>query len=77
MPLKDRHARSNLTIHSYPSGHMVYLDDESRAKMKSELAAFYRAASTVSYATAEQRVPEEAKRLGRTEYRRRISRVRY
>jgi carboxypeptidase C (cathepsin A) len=77
MPLKEPHARGNLTVHRYPSGHMVYLDDKSRAEMKSDLAAFYAAATAGSYIAAAGRVQEEVKRLGRTEYRRRISRVPY
>jgi carboxypeptidase C (cathepsin A) len=77
MPLNDRHARGNLAIHNYPSGHMVYLDDGSRAKMKSDLAAFYRAATSASLATADRTGTKEARWLGRTEYRRRISRAPY
>ena len=41
MPLVDAHARRNLTIRNYPSGHMVYLDDASRTAMKADLAQFY------------------------------------
>jgi carboxypeptidase C (cathepsin A) len=32
---------SNFTIQYYPSGHMVYIDDESRRKMKHDLDTFY------------------------------------
>jgi carboxypeptidase C (cathepsin A) len=77
MPLKAPRARANLTLHKYPSGHMVYLDDKSRTAMKSDLAAFYAAATADPYIAAEGREQEEVKRLGRTEYRRRISRVPY
>jgi carboxypeptidase C (cathepsin A) len=31
----------NLVFHTYPSGHMVYLDNGSRSKMKADLGAFY------------------------------------
>jgi carboxypeptidase C (cathepsin A) len=77
MPLRGPHARDNLTIHYYPSGHMVYLDDKSRTEMKSDLATFYGTATAESHTAAERRVLEKAKRIGRTEYRRRISRVPY
>ncbi len=76
MPLKDPHAIGNLSIHHYPSGHMVYLDDESRSEMKSDLAAFYQAATSESHAAAAGRTPT-IRRLARTEYRRRINRVPY
>jgi carboxypeptidase C (cathepsin A) len=77
MPLKSPDARANLTIHNYPSGHMVYLDDKSRSGMKSDLVEFYQQATAYSLAAAEVRTPREDKRIGRTEYQRRISRVRY
>ena len=41
MPLSEPRARSNLEIHNYPSGHMIYLDNGSRSAMKTDLAAFY------------------------------------
>ena len=41
MPLIDAHARRNLTVRNYPSGHMVYLDGASRTAMKADLAQFY------------------------------------
>ena len=42
MPLLDEDIRErNLTIRNYPSGHMIYLDGESRTMMKADLAAFY------------------------------------
>ena len=37
--------QSNIDFKFYESGHMVYLDDASRAKMKNELAPFYDDAS--------------------------------
>jgi carboxypeptidase C (cathepsin A) len=78
MPLKSPHARSNLSVHNYPSGHMVYLDDASRSAMKSDLAQFYPAAMAQSLAAPRARpAKEEAPRMGRTEYARRIGRVPY
>jgi carboxypeptidase C (cathepsin A) len=41
MPLVDQNARANLTIRNYPSGHMIYLDGDSRTAMKSDLTALY------------------------------------
>lgn len=41
MPLSSPQALSNLTIRNYPSGHMIYLDNESRTAMKADLAVFY------------------------------------
>ncbi|MCW3477711.1 S10 family peptidase [Limobrevibacterium gyesilva] len=77
MPLKSPHAHGNLTIHNYPSGHMVYLDDKSRSGMKSDLAEFYEGATAHSFAAAELRAPEADKRISGTEYQRRFSRVPY
>jgi hypothetical protein len=41
MPLVNQQARNNLAAGNYPSGHMIYLDDESRTAMKADLARFY------------------------------------
>jgi len=41
MPLVDPHARANLTIRNYPSGHMIYLDGASRTQMKSDVSTLY------------------------------------
>lgn len=42
MPLLDKEIRKrNLSVRNYPSGHMIYLDNASRAAMKGDLAAFY------------------------------------
>src|SRR6266481_6375707 len=46
MPLIDTDIRKNLTIKFYPSGHMVYLDGNSRTAMKADLAAFYDSTTT-------------------------------
>ena len=52
MPLLDARARANLEIHTYPSGHMVYLDPGSRTAMKADLAGFYAAAVARAGASA-------------------------
>ena len=54
MPLVDPTIRANLTVKYYPSGHMIYLDGDSRTAMKADLAAFY--ASTVAAHAARMRV---------------------
>lgn len=54
MPLSDPTVRKNLTTRYYPSGHMVYLDGNSRTALKADLAAFYD--STVSDRPAVQRI---------------------
>ncbi|MDT7645042.1 MAG: hypothetical protein QOC75_2042 [Pseudonocardiales bacterium] len=41
MPLTDPAVRKNLTVKYYPSGHMIYLDGESRTALKADLAALY------------------------------------
>jgi len=68
MPLSSPHARGNLTIRNYESGHMIYLDNGSRSAMKADLAAFYedarrpQAADRVRHNTVHQR------RISRTPY---------
>jgi carboxypeptidase C (cathepsin A) len=45
MPFGSEWARdialNNLTVCNYESGHMIYLDDDARSKMKKDLAKFY------------------------------------
>ncbi|WP_198344704.1 hypothetical protein [Burkholderia ubonensis] len=41
MPLASAQIDSNLTVRSYPPGHMIYLDNESRTAMKADLASFH------------------------------------
>jgi carboxypeptidase C (cathepsin A) len=77
MPLDDPDARKNLKTRYYPSGHMVYLDDESRAAMKTELADFYKESTMPRPAVAAQRAPEEARHIIDSRYRRRLSRTPY
>ncbi|HEY4008020.1 MAG TPA: peptidase S1 [Pseudonocardia sp.] len=54
MPLTDATVRRNLTFRCYPSGHMIYLDGDSRTALKADLAALYD--STVRDRPAIQRV---------------------
>jgi carboxypeptidase C (cathepsin A) len=41
MPLGNPDSFHNLVFRTYPSGHMIYLDNPSRSKMKEDLGAFY------------------------------------
>ncbi|MQY19738.1 hypothetical protein [Nocardia macrotermitis] len=45
MPLENADVRKNLTIRFYPSGHMVYLDGDSRTALKKDMAELYDAAT--------------------------------
>ena len=76
MPLSDPHARSNLEIHNYPSGHMIYLDNKSRSAMKADLALFYEF-GVHAFDVAAMRSAEEARRISYSPYRRSFSRTPY
>jgi carboxypeptidase C (cathepsin A) len=77
MPLEDPQARQNLTVQNYPSGHMIYLDNESRSAMKHDLAAFYKEASPHPPAVAALRASEPARHITYSRYRRRFTRTPY
>ena len=77
MPLSDPHARNNLTIQNYPSGHMVYLDNELRSSMGADLATFYEGTRAYSAGVAARREPQAPERISRSPYRRRFSRTPY
>lgn len=79
MPLSNPDARHNLTVRNYPSGHMIYLDNDSRSKMKADLAPFYEEAAGARSAAVKARAAATAKtrhvtyspysrRFGRTPY---------
>jgi carboxypeptidase C (cathepsin A) len=77
MPLDSAQSQAALTVRNYPSGHMVYLDNESRTAMKADLSAFYESAET-HIATIAKALPAKAvPRVGITRYRRRSSRTPY
>jgi len=54
MPLEDPKVRGNLSARFYPSGHMIYLDGESRAMLRRDLGAMYDA--TLGNAPAAARI---------------------
>jgi carboxypeptidase C (cathepsin A) len=68
MPLVDSHAKDNLTVRNYPSGHMIYLDNDSRTAMKADLVQFYQ--------STKLELVEKA-HLNRSRGRRRFSRTPY
>ena len=67
MPLLDAHARRNLTVRNYPSGHMIYLDDASRTAMKAHLAQFYHG-TTAELEKAYVNRSRGVRRVSRTPY---------
>jgi len=68
MPLVDAHARRNLTVRNYPSGHMVYLDGASRTAMKADLAQFYNSTRAEAAAGVDLSRSRGARRISRTPY---------
>jgi len=77
MPLGSAQIESNLTVHNYPSGHMVYLDNASRTAMKADLSSFYGEAQTHVAAIKAAIEPEQTVITGVARYRRRSSRTPY
>lgn len=65
MPLEDPKVRGNLSARFYPSGHMIYLDGESRAMLRRDLGAMYDA--TLGNAPAVARI--QALQRSRRQYR--------
>ena len=59
MPLDSDQRHRNITVKSYPSDHMVYLDPASRVAMKSDLSEFYQPAHARLFALATE-IPAEA-----------------
>ena len=67
-----------LTIRSYPSGHMVYLDNASRTAMKADLGPFYASAAPSAEAVlAKKRLSKATEVVSQSRYRRRLSRTPY
>jgi carboxypeptidase C (cathepsin A) len=75
MPLGNRKSRDNLVFGTYPSGHMIYLDNESRKAMKKDLNKFYDEIRAHFAAVTTQLTSRTEGRISR--YRRRISRTPY
>jgi carboxypeptidase C (cathepsin A) len=73
MPMGSDWARGsaphNLTICNYQSGHMIYLDDDSRAEMTKDLAKFYQKAAIQPQAPLRIRLGTvHTRRTSRTPY---------
>ena len=67
-----------LTIRSYPSGHMVYLDNASRTAMKADLGPFYASAAPSAEAVlAKKQLSKATEVVSQSRYRRRLSRTPY
>lgn len=77
MPLGRAQIDHALTVRNYPSGHMVYLDDVSRAAMKTDLAEFYGGFANHA-AVIDTALPlEEIQRAAIARYGRRMGRTPY
>jgi carboxypeptidase C (cathepsin A) len=76
MPLKGPHTIDRITVRNYRSGHMVYLDNDSRTAMKADLAAFYGEVPRALASAMSASVKPVASLLG-TRVRRRMSRTPY
>ena len=68
MPLVDTHATGNLTVRNYPSGHMIYLDNDSRTAMKADLTQFYQSTTPDLVERVHLNRSRGLRRLGRTPY---------
>ncbi|SDT08348.1 S10 family peptidase [Bradyrhizobium canariense] len=73
MPLKGPDTADRIEIRNYPSGHMVYLDNDSRKAMKADLANFYKPRPLAAAALSDQ----QAAKIHGTRVRRRMSRTPY
>jgi carboxypeptidase C (cathepsin A) len=77
MPLGNPETRHNLVFHTYPSGHMVYLDNPSRSAMKKDLGKFYDDIWKESSALTAKTASRAEGRISLSQYRRRFSRTPY
>jgi len=77
MPIGNPESRHNLVFRTYLSGHMIYLDNPSRSKMKVDLAAFYDQTQAHSAAITADLASRTLGRITLPRYRRRFSRTPY
>ena len=77
MPVSSPSDLARLTVHNYPSGHMVYLDNPSRTAMKADLAEFYGSATATPATRAQKRPLKDTEVRSQSRYRRRMSRTPY
>ena len=68
----------NLVFSTYPSGHMIYLDNPSRSKMKEDLGKFYdETHAHIAAITAKLASSSTEERIRLSKYRRRFSKTPY
>jgi carboxypeptidase C (cathepsin A) len=60
MPLDNATVRQNLTIRYYPSGHMIYLDGNSRTAIKADLVTLYKSATSDAHAMSRIRALQQS-----------------
>jgi carboxypeptidase C (cathepsin A) len=77
MPLGNPKSRENLVFHTYLSGHMIYLDNHSRSKMKEHLGTFYDEIQAQFAAITAEIARRPEGRIILSRYRRRFSRTPY
>lgn len=77
MPLKGPNTIERITVRNYPSGHMVYLDKDSRTAMKASLAEFYGPPAGQELAAVASATARPSARLLGAGIRRRMSRTPY
>ena len=77
MPLGNPKSRHNLVYRNYPSGHMIYLDNSSRSKMKADLGPFYDQIRDHYAAITAELASRTERRISLSRYRRRFNRTPY
>lgn len=77
MPIGNPESRHNLVFRTYPSGHMIYLDNDSREAMKKDLGKFYDEIRTHFAAVTAELVSRTEDRIHPSRYRRRFNRTPY
>ena len=73
MPLGNAESRGNLVFGTYQSGHMIYLDNDSRKEMKKDLGPFYDEILAHFTATTAELESRTEGQISRSRYRRRFS----
>jgi len=76
-PENQKHVKNNLVFRTYPSGHMIYLDNQSRSDMKADLGAFYDETRAHFVAITAELASRTEGRISWSPYRRRFSRTPY
>lgn len=77
MPAAHAGIATTLTVRNYPSGHMIYLDNASRAAMKADLSDFYAGSDRHVEAIQAALPVQEQQEAYAARYRRRLSRTPY